>query len=90
MFNDHLLHGSAARTNSGDRKMIVFRYLPQEQSTNRFGYEPSEALMQRLTPVRQQVRAHRSLVTCCTTWDRVDRKLMSSNRCGFFDLVCRC
>jgi|EP01043_Picozoa_sp_COSAG02_P009978 hypothetical protein len=55
IFNDHLLHGSAARTNPGDRKMIVFRYLPQEQSTNRFGYEPSEALMQRLTPVRQQV-----------------------------------
>ena len=55
MFNDHLLHGSAARTNPGDRKMIVFRYLPQEQSTNRFGYEPSSALMQRLTPVRRQV-----------------------------------
>ena len=55
IFNDHLLHGAAARTNPGDRKMIVFRYLPQEQSTNRFGYEPSEDLMNRLTPTIRAV-----------------------------------
>ena len=79
IFNDHLLHGSAARTSSGDRKMIVFRYLPQEQSTNRFGYEPSKALMARLTPVRQQVSREecRSLA---------DAKLILL----LFDSTCRC
>jgi hypothetical protein len=36
-------------------QMIVFRYLPQEQSSNRFGYEPSKELMDRLTPTRREM-----------------------------------
>jgi ectoine hydroxylase-related dioxygenase (phytanoyl-CoA dioxygenase family) len=37
IFNDHLLHGSTARINPGQRRMVCFRYLPQHNSTNRFG-----------------------------------------------------
>eukprot|EP01043_Picozoa_sp_COSAG02_P041553 COSAG02_NODE_3454_length_6713_cov_1.602359_2_plen_105_part_00 len=37
IFNDHCLHGSTARINSGQRRMVCFRYLPQHNSTNRFG-----------------------------------------------------
>ena len=55
LFNDHLLHGSSARTAPGERKMVVFRYLPQPQSSNRFGYEPSAELMGRLTDVRREM-----------------------------------
>ena len=55
LFNDHLLHGSSARTTPGERKMVVFRYLPQPQSSNRFGYEPSAELMGRLTDVRREM-----------------------------------
>ena len=35
--------------------MVVFRYLPQPQSSNRFGYEPSAELMGRLTDVRREM-----------------------------------
>ena len=35
IFNDHCLHGAAARLNEGHRRMVCFRYLPQHTSTNR-------------------------------------------------------
>ena len=35
--------------------MVCFRYLPQHNSTNRFGYQPSAELMQWLTPRRRWV-----------------------------------
>eukprot|EP01050_Picozoa_sp_SAG11_P018706 SAG11_NODE_2871_length_2882_cov_1.938556_1_plen_330_part_00 len=54
-FQDSVLHGAAARTNSGLRKTICFRYLPAETSKNRFGYVPSKELMARLTERRRQL-----------------------------------
>ena len=55
IFNDHLLHGAAARINAGQRRMVCFRYLPQHNSTNRFGYQPSTELMGRLSPRRREI-----------------------------------
>ena len=49
MFNDNLLHGSMARTNLGERRTLVFRYLPSSYSY-RWDYEPSAELLDQLTP----------------------------------------
>jgi len=49
LFNDALCHGSAQRTNPGERRMITMRYVPT-LFAHRFGYEPSPALAARLTP----------------------------------------
>lgn len=51
LFNDALCHGSAQRLNPGQRRMITIRYVPAFHA-HRFGYEPSAALVARLTPVR--------------------------------------
>ena len=50
IFNDRLCHGSSARLNAGDRRILCFRYLPRETSTNRWGYLPSPELIGRLSP----------------------------------------
>ena len=52
LFNDSLCHGSGERTNPGERRMIVFRYLPSPIA-RRFLYEPSQELLTRLTPERR-------------------------------------
>ena len=44
VFQDSLIHGAAARRNPGWRRTVCFRYLPQECSTDRFGYTPSDAV----------------------------------------------
>ena len=54
LFNDMLIHGSAARTNEGHRRTLVFRYLPTIYA-HRLGYEPSPELLQRLTPERHKI-----------------------------------
>ena len=41
MFNDNLLHGSMARKNPGQRRTLVFRYLPSSYAY-RWDYRPSE------------------------------------------------
>jgi hypothetical protein len=51
LFNDALCHGSAQRTNPGERRMITMRYVPA-LFAHRFGYEPSPELSARLTPER--------------------------------------
>jgi hypothetical protein len=51
LFNDALCHGSAQRTNPGQRRMITMRYVPAMYA-HRFGYEPSPDLVARLTPER--------------------------------------
>jgi ectoine hydroxylase-related dioxygenase (phytanoyl-CoA dioxygenase family) len=51
LFNDALCHGSALRTNPGQRRMITIRYVPSAYA-HRFGYEPSPELVARLTPER--------------------------------------
>ncbi len=54
VINDALCHGASERTNSGERRMVIFRYVP-EIYRHRFGYEPSDELMSRLTPARREI-----------------------------------
>lgn len=49
VFVDCLMHGSATRTNPGERRFVVYRYGPS-WGVSRRGYEPSEELLSRLTP----------------------------------------
>jgi hypothetical protein len=48
LFVDCLMHGSATRTNPGDRRFAVFRYGPS-WGVSRRGYEPTDDLLDRLT-----------------------------------------
>lgn len=52
LLNDYACHGSAARTNPGERRMVIFRYLPSPFA-QRFGHVPSEDFLNRLTPERR-------------------------------------
>ena len=54
LFVDCLCHGSAARTNEGERRVLIYRYGPAWGNT-RFGYQPSEELLTRLTPERRKI-----------------------------------
>jgi hypothetical protein len=49
LFVDGLMHGGSSRTNPGERRITIYRYGPLWAST-RFGYEYSQALLDRLTP----------------------------------------
>ena len=60
VFQDSLIHGAAARRNPGWRRTLCFRYLPQECSTDRFGYTPSDAVMGRLTAPRRAILTQRA------------------------------
>ena len=48
---DAVLHGSAKRSNPGQRRMVAIRYVPATIA-HRFGYKPSDELVSRLTPER--------------------------------------
>jgi hypothetical protein len=54
LFVDAIAHGSAKRTNPGERRIIVFRYGPS-WGNFRHGYQPSPELLARLTPERRQI-----------------------------------
>jgi ectoine hydroxylase-related dioxygenase (phytanoyl-CoA dioxygenase family) len=54
MFTDALCHGSSARTNSGERRILIYRYSPHV-ITPRFNYVPSDQLLARLTPARRKI-----------------------------------
>ena len=54
LFADTLSHGSAERTNPGERRTLVYRYGPS-WGYFRHGYAVSEELLQRLTPARRQI-----------------------------------
>jgi len=54
MFTDAICHGSAARTNPGHRRVMIYRYSPHMMMT-RFNYLPSEELLGRLTPSRRKI-----------------------------------
>tara|TARA_Y100000588_G_C14280114_1_gene936673 strand:+ start:88 stop:876 length:789 start_codon:yes stop_codon:yes gene_type:complete len=54
LFVDALAHGSAERKNSGERRVVVYRYGPRWSNT-RFGYQPSSELLQRLNPTRRSI-----------------------------------
>lgn len=54
MFTDGLCHGSLPRTNSGERRVLIYRYAPHLLAS-RMNYIPSEELIARLTPQRRAV-----------------------------------
>jgi hypothetical protein len=54
LFTDMLIHGSATRTNAGNRRTIVLRYLPATYA-HRWRYVPSPELVARLTPERRKI-----------------------------------
>lgn len=54
MFVDAIMHGSARRTNAGERRMTVYRYGPS-WGYFRHRFRPSAGLLERLTPRRRQI-----------------------------------
>jgi hypothetical protein len=55
LFVDGIMHGGSSRTNTqGERRIIIYRYGPLWGAT-RFGYEYSQALLDRLTPERRKI-----------------------------------
>ena len=54
LFVDAIAHGAAQRANSGQRRIVVYRYGPQ-WGRMRFGYEPSNTLLDRLTPAQRKI-----------------------------------
>jgi hypothetical protein len=54
LFVDAISHGSAARVNEGERRIAVYRYGPS-WGNFRHPYQPSAALLARLTPAQRQI-----------------------------------
>ncbi len=54
LFVDCLAHGSARRTNAGQRRVLIIRYGPH-WGNDRYGYQPSTELLARLTPARRRI-----------------------------------
>lgn len=54
VFVDAIMHGSARRTNPGQRRICVYRYGPS-WGYFRLPYRPSRDLLDRLTPQRRQI-----------------------------------
>jgi len=54
LFVDAICHGSAKRANSGTRRIVVYRYGPS-WGNFRHGYQPSAALLERITAERRKI-----------------------------------
>lgn len=54
LFVDGISHGASARTNEGERRVVIYRYGVSWGST-RHGYQYSPALLERLTPTRRKI-----------------------------------
>jgi len=55
LFVDGIMHGGSSRTNeTGERRVTIFRYGVSWDAT-RYGYEYSQALLDRLTPERRKL-----------------------------------
>jgi len=54
LFVDGMMHGGSSRTNPGERRITIYRYGVLWAAT-RFGYEYSQALLDRLTPERRKI-----------------------------------
>lgn len=54
LFVDAICHGSATRSNAGQRRNAVYRYGPS-WGNFRHGYQPSEELLERLTPEQRGI-----------------------------------
>ena len=53
-FVDCIAHGSARRTNPGQRRVLLIRYAPR-WGNDRNGFPPSPELIARLTPARRKI-----------------------------------
>ena len=53
-FVDCLAHGSARRRHEGERRVVIIRYGPS-WGNDRYGYQPSPALLARLPPAQRQI-----------------------------------
>ena len=53
LFVDSMMHGSARRTNAGERRIVVYRYGPG-WGNFRYGYQVSPELLARLTPQQRK------------------------------------
>jgi hypothetical protein len=70
LFQDALVHGAAARQSEGWRQTVCFRYLPEDCSADRFGWEPTDAQLAQLTPRRRELLTHhRAAATLATGSD---------------------
>ena len=54
MFTDAACHGSTARTNPGERRVMIYRYVPSLMA-RRYNYVPSEELLSELTDRQQSI-----------------------------------
>jgi len=54
LFVDAIMHGSARRSNPGQRRLAVYRYGPS-WGFFRHSYRPSAELLARLTPLRRRI-----------------------------------
>jgi len=54
MFTDALCHGSTARINPGERRVMIYRYAPHLLAS-RMNYIPSEGLIERLNDARREI-----------------------------------
>ena len=54
LFTDAITHGSAARTNDGYRRIVLYRYSPGHLAT-RFNYVPSDTLLTNLTEEQRKI-----------------------------------
>lgn len=54
LFVDGLSHGASARTNPGERRVVIFRYGVSWGNT-RYGYRYSDELLARVTPERRKI-----------------------------------
>jgi hypothetical protein len=54
LFVDGLMHGGSSRTNSGERRILIYRYGPVWAAT-RFGYQYSPELLNRVTPAQRKI-----------------------------------
>jgi hypothetical protein len=54
LFADSIIHGGIGRTNPGERRVVILRYGPSWART-RYGYQYSQALLDRVTPFQRAV-----------------------------------
>lgn len=55
LFVDGIMHGGSSRTNEGgERRVVIYRY-GVSWAGSRFGYEYSQALLDRLTPAQRKI-----------------------------------
>ena len=54
LFVDGIMHGGSSRTNPGERRVSIYRY-GVSWGASRYGYEYTQALLDRLTPERRKL-----------------------------------